>query len=55
LETKRLAALAMLEALNSDAGFDIEIYKKYKSRKRNREVRQCAGAVYGINVLLGNL
>ncbi|WP_339919546.1 homoserine kinase [uncultured Flavobacterium sp.] len=59
LETEKnvagVAALAMLEALNSDAGFDIEIYKNIKAGSGiGSSAASAAGAVYGINVLLGN-
>lgn len=59
LETERnvagVAALAMLEALNSDAGFEIEIYKNIKAGSGiGSSAASAAGAVYGINVLLGN-
>jgi homoserine kinase len=59
LETEKnvagVAALAMLEALNSDAGFEIEIYKNIKAGSGiGSSAASAAGAVYGINVLLGN-
>lgn len=59
LETEKnvagVAALAMLEALNSDAGFDIEIYKNIKAGSGiGSSAASAAGAVYGINALLGN-
>jgi homoserine kinase len=59
LETERnvagVAALAMLEALNSDAGFEIEIYKNIKAGSGiGSSAASAAGAVFGINVLLGN-
>lgn len=49
-----VAALAMLEALNSDAGFDIEIYKNIKAGSGiGSSAASSAGAVFGINELLG--
>jgi len=59
LETEKnvagVAALAMLEALNSDAGFEIEIYKNIKAGSGiGSSAASSAGAVFGINVLLGN-
>jgi homoserine kinase len=58
LETEKnvagVAALAMLEALQSDAGFDIEIYKNIKAGSGiGSSAASSAGAVFGINELLG--
>jgi homoserine kinase len=49
---KNVAGVAalMLEALNSDAGFDIEIYKNIKAGSGMGAAASSAGAVYGINV-----
>tara|TARA_R110000868_G_scaffold57476_1_gene177419 strand:+ start:1106 stop:2026 length:921 start_codon:yes stop_codon:yes gene_type:complete len=57
LETEKnvagVAALAMLEALNSDAGFEIEIYKNIKAGSGiGSSAASSAGAVFGINELL---
>jgi homoserine kinase len=58
LETEKnvagVAALAMLDALQSDAGFDIEIYKNIKAGSGiGSSAASSAGAVFGINELLG--
>jgi homoserine kinase len=58
LETEKnvagVAALAMLEALNTDAGFEIEIYKNIKAGSGiGSSAASSAGAVFGINELLG--
>jgi homoserine kinase len=46
--------LAMLDALQSDAGFDIEIYKNIKAGSGiGSSAASSAGAVFGINELLG--
>jgi homoserine kinase len=55
LETERnvagVAGLALLDAVETDFGFDIEIYKKHKAGGIGSSA--AAGAVYGINALLG--
>lgn len=49
-----VAGLALLEALGSDAGFEIEIYKKIKPGSGiGSSAASSAGAVFGINELLG--
>jgi homoserine kinase len=49
-----VAALALLEALQSDAGFEIEIYKHIKAGSGiGSSAASSAGAVFGINELLG--
>jgi homoserine kinase len=58
LETERnvagVAALALLNAVTSDFGFDIEIYKKIKAGSGiGSSSASAAGAVFGINELLG--
>lgn len=58
LETDRnvagVAALKLLEHLNSNAGFEIEIYKKIKAGSGiGSSAASSAGAVWGINYLLG--
>ncbi|MFT5715514.1 MAG: homoserine kinase, partial [Flavobacterium sp.] len=58
LETEKnvagVAAMAMLKALQSDAGFDIEIYKNIKAGSGiGSSAASSAGAVFGINELLG--
>ncbi|OCB70215.1 homoserine kinase [Flavobacterium crassostreae] len=58
LETEKnvagVAALALLKALNSDAGFEIEIYKKIQAGSGiGSSAASSAGAVFGINELLG--
>jgi homoserine kinase len=58
LETEKnvagVAALAMLDALESDAGFEIEIYKHIKAGSGiGSSAASSAGAVFGINELLG--
>ena len=58
LETERnvagVAALAMLENLETEFGFDIEIYKKIKAGSGiGSSAASSAGAVFGINELLG--
>jgi homoserine kinase len=57
LETERnvagVAGLALLD-VETDFGFDIEIYKKYKAGGIGSSAASAAGAVYGINALLGN-
>ncbi|GLB50113.1 homoserine kinase [Neptunitalea lumnitzerae] len=59
LETKKnvagVAALAMLKEITFEGGFDIEIYKKIKAGSGiGSSAASAAGAVYGINALLGN-
>ena len=58
LETEKnvsgVAALAMLEALDVDCGFEIEIYKNIKAGSGiGSSAASSAGAVFGINELLG--
>ena len=58
LETERnvagVAALAMLEYVDTEFGFDIEIYKKIKAGSGiGSSAASSAGAVFGINELLG--
>ena len=58
LETEKnvagVAALAMLENLETDFGFEIEIYKKIKAGSGiGSSAASSAGAVFGINELLG--
>ena len=58
LETERnvagVAALAMLENLETEFGFDIEIYKNIKAGSGiGSSAASSAGAVFGINELLG--
>ena len=60
LETKKnvagVAALAIIENLNIDFGFEIEIYKNIKSGSGiGSSSASAAGAVFGINALLNNL
>ena len=59
LETEKnvagVAALALLNAVKTDYGFEIEIHKKIKAgRGIGSSSASAAGAVYGINELLGN-
>jgi homoserine kinase len=59
LETERnvagVAGLALLNAVETDFGFDIEIYKNIKAGSGiGSSAASAAGAVYGINALLGN-
>jgi homoserine kinase len=58
LETEKnvagVAALAMLETLDVDCGFEIEIYKHIKAGSGiGSSAASAAGAVFGINELLG--
>ena len=58
LEAKKnvagVAALALLEKIDSDFGFDIEIYKNIKPGSGiGSSAASAAGAVFGINALLG--
>ena len=58
LETKKnvagVAALALLEKINVDCGFDIEIHKNIKPGSGiGSSAASSAGAVFGINKLLG--
>lgn len=58
LETEKnvagVAALALLNAVDTDFGFDIEIYKKIKAGSGiGSSSASAAGAVFGINELLG--
>ena len=58
LETEKnvagVAALAMLEAVETDFGFEIEIYKHIKAGSGiGSSAASSAGAVFGINELLG--
>lgn len=58
LETEKnvagVAALALLNAIDSDFGFEIEIYKKIKAGSGiGSSSASAAGAVFGINELLG--
>lgn len=58
LETEKnvsgVAALAMLETLDVDCGFEIEIYKNIKAGSGiGSSAASSAGAVFGINELLG--
>lgn len=58
LETEKnvagVAALAMLEAIETDFGFEIEIYKNIKAGSGiGSSAASSAGAVFGINELLG--
>lgn len=58
LETEKnvagVAALAMLEAIDTEFGFDIEIYKHIKAGSGiGSSAASSAGAVFGINELLG--
>jgi homoserine kinase len=59
LETEKnvagVAALALLNAVKTDFGFEIEIHKKIKAGSGiGSSSASAAGAVYGINELLGN-
>jgi len=59
LETEKnvagVAALALIEHLDIDFGFEIEIYKKIKAGSGiGSSSASAAGAVFGINELLGN-
>jgi homoserine kinase len=59
LETSKnvagVAALAILEAINYQFGFEIEIYKKISAGSGiGSSAASAAGAVFGINELLGN-
>ncbi|WP_298153253.1 homoserine kinase [Flavobacterium sp.] len=59
LETERnvsgVAALALLEEVDTDFGFEIEIYKKIKAGSGiGSSAASSAGAVFGINALLGH-
>ncbi|MEO4005993.1 homoserine kinase [Flavobacterium sp. CAU 1735] len=50
-----VAAMALLEALQPDCGFDIIIHKKIKAGSGiGSSAASAAGAVFGINMLLGN-
>lgn len=50
-----VAVMAMLKQLNSDAGFEIEIYKNIKPGSGiGSSAASAAGAVFGVNTLLGN-
>lgn len=50
-----VAGLALLNALQSDCGFEIEIHKKIKAGSGiGSSSASAAGAVFGINELLGN-
>jgi homoserine kinase len=55
LETERnvagVAGLALLDAVETDFGFDIEIYKNIKAGSGIGS-SQCSRSVYGINALL---
>ena len=58
LETEKnvagVAALALLNAIDSDFGFEIEIYKKIKAGSGiGSSSASAAGAVFGVNELLG--
>lgn len=58
LETEKnvsgVAALALLDEVNADFGFEIEIYKKIKAGSGiGSSAASSAGAVYGLNILLG--
>ncbi|MGL2993752.1 homoserine kinase [Flavobacterium sp. TSSA_36] len=58
LETEKnvagVAALALLEAFETEMGFEIEIYKKIKAGSGiGSSAASSAGAVFGINELLG--
>lgn len=58
LETKKnvagVAALAILDAVNIDYGFEIEIYKNIKAGSGiGSSAASAAGAVFGINELIG--
>ncbi len=58
LETNKnvagVAVLALLKQLNSDAGFEIEIYKNIKPGSGiGSSAASSAGAVFGVNKLLG--
>ena len=58
LETEKnvagVAALALLEAVETEFGFDIEIYKNIKAGSGiGSSSASAAGAVFGINELLG--
>jgi homoserine kinase len=49
-----VAGLALLETVNADFGFDIEIYKNIKAGSGiGSSAASSAGAVFGINALLG--
>ncbi len=59
LETEKnvagVAALSLLNAIDIDFGFEIEIYKKIKAGSGiGSSSASAAGAVFGINELLGN-
>jgi len=59
LETEKnvsgVAALALLSEIETDFGFEIEIYKKIKAGSGiGSSAASSAGAVFGINTLLGN-
>ncbi|MFT7407995.1 MAG: homoserine kinase, partial [Flavobacteriaceae bacterium] len=50
-----VAGLALLKSLNSEAGFEIIIHKKIKAGSGiGSSAASSAGAVWGINYLLGN-
>jgi len=50
-----VSALAMLEKLQPDCGFEIEIYKNIKPGSGiGSSAASAAGSVFGMNVLLGN-
>lgn len=50
-----VAGLALLKALNSNAGFEIEIHKKIKAGSGiGSSAASAAGAVWGMNSLLGS-
>jgi homoserine kinase len=50
-----VAGLALLETVNPDFGFEIEIYKNIKAGSGiGSSAASSAGAVFGINALLGN-
>jgi homoserine kinase len=58
LETEKnvsgVAAMALLDAVESSFGFEIEIYKKIKAGSGiGSSAASAAGAVFGINALLG--
>jgi homoserine kinase len=60
LETEKtlrvLPVWLLLDAVETDFGFDIEIYKNIKAGSGiGSSAASAAGAVYGINALLGTL
>jgi homoserine kinase len=52
-ETLRVLPVWLLDAVETDFGFDIEIYKTKAGSGIGSSAASAAGAVYGINALLG--